>query len=77
MVGTNTLQSIITPVFNEGIHTENVLFNIKSAKLLKKGYKIFEASVSYKSRSVEEGKKISWGDGLAAAWALIKYRFLN
>ncbi|MBI5399100.1 glycosyltransferase family 2 protein [Candidatus Saganbacteria bacterium] len=48
-----------------------------TAKLLKSGYKIHEVPISYRSRSVEEGKKISLKDGFSAAWTLIKYRFAN
>jgi glycosyltransferase involved in cell wall biosynthesis len=48
-----------------------------TAKLLKSGYKIYEVPISYRSRSVEEGKKISLKDGFSAAWTLIKYRFVN
>jgi glycosyltransferase involved in cell wall biosynthesis len=48
-----------------------------TAKVLKKGYKIVEVPISYKGRSVKEGKKIKWYDGFEAIWALLKYRFLN
>jgi dolichol-phosphate mannosyltransferase len=48
-----------------------------TAKVLKSGEKIYEVPVSYRSRSVEEGKKISWPDALSAFWTLIKYRFVN
>jgi dolichol-phosphate mannosyltransferase len=48
-----------------------------TAKVLKSGYPIYEVPVSYKSRSVEEGKKISWRDGFSAAWTLVKYRFVK
>jgi dolichol-phosphate mannosyltransferase len=46
-----------------------------TAKLLRAGYSILEVPISYKSRSVEEGKKISWKDGIAAFWYLFKFRF--
>ncbi len=48
-----------------------------TAKILKLGYNIHEVPINYISRSVEEGKKISWRDGFSAAWTLIKYRFIN
>jgi glycosyltransferase involved in cell wall biosynthesis len=48
-----------------------------TAKVLKKGYKIFEIPTPYKPRSFEEGKKINWKDGLEAIWTLIKYRFVD
>jgi glycosyltransferase involved in cell wall biosynthesis len=46
-----------------------------TAKFLKRGYKIIEVPISYKSRSFKEGKKIKWTDGVKALWYLIKYRF--
>ena len=46
-----------------------------TAKILKKGYKIYEVPVSYLSRSVKEGKKIGWKDGLEAIYYLVKYKF--
>jgi len=46
-----------------------------TAKILKKSHKIYEVPISYKSRSIKEGKKIGWKDGLGAIYYLIKYRF--
>ncbi len=48
-----------------------------TAKIAKKGIKIHEVPISYYPRSVAEGKKISWKDGVEAIWALIKYRFMD
>lgn len=48
-----------------------------TAKVRKKGYKIYELPISYKPRSIEQGKKINWKDGIEAIWTLIKYRFTN
>jgi len=48
-----------------------------TAKVLKKGYKIFELPISYFPRKIEEGKKINYKDGLQAIWTLIKYRFVD
>jgi hypothetical protein len=33
--------------------------------------------ISYYGRDYDEGKKITWRDGFAAVWALIKYRFVD
>jgi glycosyltransferase involved in cell wall biosynthesis len=46
-----------------------------TAKVLKKGYKIYEVPIHYTPRLIEEGKKIRWYDGLIAIWMLIKHRF--
>ena len=48
-----------------------------TAKILKKGYKIYEVPISFKPRSFKEGKKITWIDGLKATYYLVKYRFVN
>jgi glycosyltransferase involved in cell wall biosynthesis len=48
-----------------------------TAKILKKGHTIIEVPIGYKPRSVEEGKKIGWKDGIKALFCLIKYRFTD
>jgi dolichol-phosphate mannosyltransferase len=42
--------------------------------LLKHKYSIVEVPISYKPRTVEEGKKIRWTDGLHAMWVILKMR---
>lgn len=46
-----------------------------TAKILKRGYRIYEVPISYTGREYDEGKKISWRDGLTVMWTLLKYRF--
>lgn len=46
-----------------------------TAKVLRKGIRIYEVTISYTPRSHREGKKIRWKDGLIAIWTLVKYRF--
>jgi dolichol-phosphate mannosyltransferase len=48
-----------------------------TAKVSKKGYRIYEVPVSYSPRKISEGKKIRWNDGAVAIWTLIKHRFLK
>lgn len=48
-----------------------------TAKVLKRGYRIYEVPISYAGREFHEGKKITWKDGLAALWYLLKYRFTD
>jgi len=48
-----------------------------TAKIRKKGIKIYEVPIHYNPRSIKEGKKIRWKDGLIAIWTLIKYRFTD
>lgn len=42
-----------------------------TAKILKKSINIAEFPISYKPRSKNEGKKISWKDGVKAIWVLL------
>jgi glycosyltransferase involved in cell wall biosynthesis len=46
-----------------------------SAKILKRGVRIYEVPISYSGREFDEGKKITWRDGFSALWTLVKYRF--
>ena len=48
-----------------------------TAKVLKKGIRIYEVPISYNGREWNEGKKIKWTDAPIALWTLIKYRFVN
>ncbi|MBD2755580.1 glycosyltransferase family 2 protein [Spirosoma validum] len=45
-----------------------------TAKVAKQGIRIKELPISYYPRSISEGKKISWFDGMEAIWVLFKYR---
>jgi glycosyltransferase involved in cell wall biosynthesis len=48
-----------------------------TAKVLKRGHRIFEVPISYYGREYLEGKKISWRDGFTVLWTLVKYRFVD
>jgi glycosyltransferase involved in cell wall biosynthesis len=48
-----------------------------TAKVLKKGYRIYEVPIYYAGRDYAEGKKITWRDGFSAMWALIRFRFMD
>lgn len=48
-----------------------------TAKILKRGHRIYEVPISYNGREWNEGKKISWRDGVIALWTLIYYRFTD
>lgn len=45
-----------------------------TAKLLRRGHRIYEVPISYTARSREEGKKLTWIDGLKAVWTLTRLR---
>ncbi|HEY5077662.1 MAG TPA: glycosyltransferase family 2 protein [Acidimicrobiia bacterium] len=58
------------------LHSER--FDIEpeiTAKILKRGIRIYEVPISYSGREFDEGKKITWRDGFSALWTLVKYRF--
>jgi len=45
-----------------------------TAMLLARGVRPYEVPIHYKARSREEGKKLTWGDGVAATWILFRVR---
>ena len=47
---------------------------IKVARL---GCRIYEVPISYHGRTYEEGKKITWKDGVAAIYYMLKFRFFS
>jgi dolichol-phosphate hexosyltransferase len=46
-----------------------------TGKLLRRGYRPYEVSISYKARTREAGKKLTWRDGVKALWILTRERF--
>ena len=48
-----------------------------TAKILRRGIRIYEVPISYTGREFDEGKKITWRDGFIALWTLVKYRFVD
>jgi dolichol-phosphate mannosyltransferase len=46
-----------------------------TAKVLRSGVAIHEVPITYFGRSVEEGKKIKFRDGIEAFWTLLRFRF--
>jgi len=48
-----------------------------AAKLAKRGARMVEAPIHYSPRTAAQGKKLRWSDGFAAAWCLVKYRFVD
>ena len=48
-----------------------------TAKIFKRGFRVYEVPITYDGRSYEEGKKIGWKDGVVALWVLLKYRFVD
>ena len=64
----------------KGMKLESDRFGIEpeiTAKLFKRGARVYEVPITYEGRDYSEGKKISWRDGFPALWTLVKYRFTD
>jgi glycosyltransferase involved in cell wall biosynthesis len=48
-----------------------------TAKVAKKGFRIYEVPISYSGRSYQEGKKITWKDGMKAVFTVLKYNLFR
>jgi len=72
-------KAFLSPVI-KGVRIRSNRFDFEpeiTAKVLKRGYRIYEVPIYYAGRDYTEGKKITWRDGFAAIWALIRFRFIN
>jgi glycosyltransferase involved in cell wall biosynthesis len=61
----------------EGLDLRSRGFGIEpelTAKIFKRGYRVYEVPITYDGRGYEEGKKITWKDGVIALWILIRHR---
>ncbi len=66
---TEVLRSMVLQSDGFGIEPE------LTAKIFKRGYRVYEVPITYDGRGYEEGKKITWRDGVVALGVLLKYRF--
>jgi glycosyltransferase involved in cell wall biosynthesis len=60
----------------DGITIESDRFGFEpeiTAKIAKKRFRIYEVPISYYGRGYEEGKKITWRDGIKAFFTILKY----
>jgi glycosyltransferase involved in cell wall biosynthesis len=46
-----------------------------TAKIAKNNWRIYEVPISYAGRTYEEGKKITWKDGVKALWYIVRFTF--
>lgn len=46
-----------------------------TAKVARRQYRIYETSISYSGRTVKDGKKIGWRDGVRALWCIVRYSY--
>ena len=62
----------------KGIELKSKRFGFEpeiTIKLAKKRCRFYEVPISYYGRTYEEGKKITWKDGIAAVYYIIRFRF--
>jgi glycosyltransferase involved in cell wall biosynthesis len=62
------------------VHIRSDRFNFEpeiTAKVAKTRCRVYEVPISYSGRTYDEGKKIGARDGVAALWAIIKFRFVD
>jgi glycosyltransferase involved in cell wall biosynthesis len=60
----------------QGIQLKSNRFGFEpeiTAKIAKKNWRIYEVPISYAGRTYEEGKKITWKDGVQALWCIVRY----
>jgi glycosyltransferase involved in cell wall biosynthesis len=60
----------------QGIQLKSDRFGFEpeiTAKIAKKDWRIYEVPISYAGRTYEEGKKITWKDGVKALWCILRY----
>lgn len=48
-----------------------------TAKIAKRGFRIYEVPISYYGRTYREGKKITWKDGISAIFVILKYWLID
>jgi glycosyltransferase involved in cell wall biosynthesis len=64
----------------KGINLKSNRFGFEpeiTVKLAKKRCRFYEVPISYHGRTYEEGKKITWKDGIAALYYLIRFRLTD
>ncbi len=61
----------------DGLNLQSDGFGIEpeiTAKIFKRGYRVYEVPITYDGRGYDEGKKITWKDGIVALWVLLRHR---
>lgn len=64
----------------EGVEIQSNRFGFEpeiTAKMVKSRQRIYEIPISYFGRTYEEGKKITWRDGLTALYTLFRFRLFD
>lgn len=72
-------KAIPTKIFKE-LELKSQGFGLEAeitAKVFRKRYKVKEVPISYERRTLSQGKKLRLKDGLVAAWACLRFRFVD
>ncbi len=48
-----------------------------TAQIAKHHFRVYEVGISYNGRTYAEGKKITWRDGVAALWHIVRYNLFR
>ena len=70
---------IRTPILKEiSLYSDRFGFEPEiTAKLARRKCKIVEVPISYRGRDYHEGKTVSWKDGIAAIFHILRFRFFS
>jgi hypothetical protein len=71
MVRADVLKSLPLVTNRFGIEVE------LTARLAQAGARVWELPISYSGRTYAEGKKITWRDGVAALWHIVRFNLLG
>jgi glycosyltransferase involved in cell wall biosynthesis len=64
----------------QGIRIKSDRFGFEpeiTAKIAKGNWRVYEVPISYAGRTYEEGKKITWKDGVRALWCIVWFRITD
>ena len=79
----DTIEELVSRVFMVAIKDLNLKSNRFgfepefTAKVAKKGLRIYETLISYSGRTYSEGKKITWKDGIVAIFTILWFHFFD
>ena len=62
----------------QGLEIKSERFGVEpelTAKIAKKRWRIYEVPIRYHGRDYSQGKKITWRDGIAAIFHIVRFRF--
>ena len=75
-----TCYKVFRKEFVSKVSLEENKFGIEpelTIKFAKQGARIYEVGIDYYGRQINEGKKITWKDGIAAIYHILKYSFFK